>query len=114
MGELAELRQLGVRFGLVLGQFRGVELQRQAGPVVDEDVAVAVEDVAARREHPVFAGAVVLRLGQVVRAVDHLQVPEPEEEDGEEGDGDAAEHGDPQREAGCRAGRSSLRRNIGP
>ena len=33
-------------------------------------------------------------------AGEHLQVPEPEEEDREERDGDAAEHGDPQREAG--------------
>ena len=59
----------------------------------------AVEDVAARGDHFELAGAVVLRLGQVLVAVEDLQVPEPEEEDGEEGDGDAAEHGDPQREA---------------
>ena len=48
------------------GSFCGVQLQRQAGAVVDQDVAVAVEDVAARGDHLVFAGAVVLGLGQVL------------------------------------------------
>ena len=92
MGELAEPRQLGPLLGRVLGQFLGVELERQAGAVVDQDVAVAVEDVAARGDHFELAGAVVLRLGQVLVAGEHLQVPEPEEEHREEGDGDAAEH----------------------
>ena len=104
LGEVAEAGQLLAFCGRVLGQFGGVQLQRQAGPVVNQDIAVAVEDVAARGDHFVLAGAVVLGLGQVLGAGENLQVPEPEEEDGEEGDGDAAEDGDPQREAAAGAG----------
>ena len=89
--ELPQPRQLGPFLSRVLGQFRGVQLQRQAGAVVDQDFAVAVEDVAARGDHFELAGAVVLRLGQVLVAGEHLQVPEAEEENREEGDADAAD-----------------------
>jgi hypothetical protein len=104
LGEVPELLQLGHFFDCVFGQFLGVQLQRQAGAVVDQDVAGAVEDVATRSDHLVLAGAVVLGLGQILAAGQHLQVPEPEEEHGEEGDGDAAEHSDPQRHAGAGSG----------
>ena len=59
---------------------------------------VAVEDVAARGDHFVLAGAVVLGLGQVLGAGEDLEVPEPEEEHGEEGHGEAAEDGAAQRQ----------------
>ena len=96
LGEAPEPLQLGPFLGWVFGQLLGVELERQAGAVVDQDVAVAVEDVAARGDLFVLASAVVLGLGQVLGAGEHLQVPEPEEEHGEERDRDAAENGDPQ------------------
>jgi hypothetical protein len=51
-----------------------------------------------RRLDPQRAHAVVARLGQVLVAREHLQVPQAEEDDGEEHERDPAEDGDPQRE----------------
>ena len=97
--EFADFLQLGRCFGLVFGQLRGVDLERQAGPVVDQDFAVAGEDFAPRGDDLGRAGAVVLRLGEVRGAVDDLQRPEAEEEDREERHGEAADDRDPQRHA---------------
>ena len=47
VGELGEAGDLGPATGFVSGQFPRVDLQRQAGAVGDESVAVAVEDLAA-------------------------------------------------------------------
>jgi hypothetical protein len=99
VGEAAEAGQLRPLFGRVLRQFLRVELQRQAGPVRDQDVAFAVEDVAPGGDPLELAAAVVLRLGQVLGAGEHLQVPEPEEEHREERHRDPAEDGNPQRHA---------------
>ena len=48
VGEGAEPGQLFAFFDRVFGQLLGADLERQAGPVADQDVAVAVEDLAAR------------------------------------------------------------------
>ena len=96
VGQLGEARELGPPLGRVGGQFARVDLQRQAGAVGDQHFAVAIEDLAARGADPVGAGAVVLRFRQILFAVEHLQQPEAEEEDGEEGNGKAAEDRDPQ------------------
>ena len=96
MDQARELAQLGAPLGRVGGQLARVDLERQAGAVGDDQLAVAVENLAARGAHPERAGAVVLRFGQVLFAVEHLQQPEPEEQDREEDHGDAAEERDPQ------------------
>ena len=48
------------------GQLARVDLEGEAGAVGDQDLAVAVEDLAARGADPELAGAVVLRFGQVL------------------------------------------------
>ena len=65
---------------------------------VDEHVAAAVEDLAARRGHVEVAHPVDLRLGQVLVAREHLQEPQAEEDDREQRQRDAADDRDPQRE----------------
>ena len=80
-------------------QLARVDLEGEAGAVADQDVAVAVDDLPARRADAQLAGAVVVGVGQVLVAGEHLQVPEAEEDHGEEGESEAAEHGDPQGEA---------------
>ncbi len=97
--EFADFFELGVLRRFFFRQLRGVDLQRQAGPVVDQHFAVVVEDLAARGDDFGRAGAIALRLGEVFGAFEDLQVPEAEEEDPEERDGEAADHGDPQRHA---------------
>ena len=86
------------RVALGGGQALGIELDHRGGAVLDEHVAVAVEDVAARRLHAQLAHAVVARLLEVLVAGEHLQVPQAEEDDREEHEGDAAEHRHAQRE----------------
>ena len=97
------------------GQVLGRDLERQRGPVVDEHVAVAVEDLAARRLDLDLADLVVLGLGQIAVARQHLQVPEPQEDDREHRQRDPAEHRDAERRtatsraSGCgRVGTSSV------
>ena len=110
--QLRELRQLAAAFGLLGGQLARVDLQREAGPVGDDDPPVAVEDLAPRRAHPVLAGAVVVRFGEVLLAVQHLQEPEAEEEDRKERQGKAAEDGDPQRQAIVHLGAELIRAPV--
>ena len=61
---------------------------------VDEHVAVAVEDRAARRVEPQRPHPVVVRAGEVLVAGQHLQRPEAQEEHREDGERDEAEHRD--------------------
>ena len=91
VGECGQPRQLGVALADAGGQFAWVDLQGEAGPVGDQDLAVAVEDFAAGSAREEGTGAVVLGFGEVLFAVKDLQQPEAQEEDREEGDGNAAE-----------------------
>jgi hypothetical protein len=88
------------RGGVALGgrQALRIDLHDRGGAVLDEHVAVAVEDVAPRRLDAQLAHAVVARLLQVLVAREHLQVPQAEEDDREEHEGDPAQHGDAQGE----------------
>ncbi len=76
---------------LVVGQLAGRDLHGQAGAVVHQHPAVAVHDLAARRLHLDLAHAVVVGLGLVLVAREHLQVPEAEEDDPEGHQRDAAD-----------------------
>ena len=69
--------------------------------LVTISLAVAVDDVAARRLDALLADLVVVRLGEVLVAGEHLQVPEPEEDDREERERDPAQDGDPPGELGA-------------
>ena len=71
-----------------------VELECHAGPVVDQDVAIPVEDPAARCRDPHFAGPVLVGLGEVLVTGHDLQRPEPEEKDPEQDQADSADHRD--------------------
>jgi hypothetical protein len=94
--ERRQLSELGAPFARVLRQLARVQLQRQAGPVGDDQVAVAVEDLAPRSADPVGPRAVVLRFGEILFPVDHLQQPEAGEQHREEHNGEAPEDRDPQ------------------
>jgi hypothetical protein len=79
-------------------KLRRQQLEREGGAVVDQDVPVAVEDLAARRPDGDLADLVVLRLRQVVVAGQHLEVPEPKEDDREHHQRDPAQDRHAQRE----------------
>jgi hypothetical protein len=98
-GDVREPGQLRPPLLLLGRELARVDLEGEAGAVADEHVAVAVDDVPTRRPDPHLTGAVVVGIGQVLVAGEHLQVPEAEEDHGEEGEREAAEHGDPQGEA---------------
>ncbi len=83
---------------LLLGNLLGVELHQRRLAVLDQHLPVAVDDRAARRLYPLGAHAVALGLREVAVAVEHLQVPQPEEDDAEEHEREAADDRDPQRE----------------
>ena len=74
------------------------DLDRQLGAVRHQDLAVPVEDVPPRRLDADLADAVVVRLGEVLVALKDLDVPEPEEQDGEDCDREPSEDRDPDRE----------------
>ena len=78
----------------------GSDLHRQRRAVVDQHRSVAIHDPAARRLDLDLAHAVVVRLRQVMVAGQDLEVPEPEEDDREQRQRDAAEDRDPQRQLG--------------
>ena len=84
--------QLGVR------QAARDDLDDRRDARAHEPVAVAVDDVAARRLDLDLAHAVLARLGHVVLAREHLQEPQAEEDDREQHEREAAEHGHAHRE----------------
>ena len=69
----------------------GPDLHERPGLVGDEDVAVAVDDRAARCDDTEAANLVVVRVLEVALARDHLQRPEAEEERAEDDHGEHAE-----------------------
>ena len=102
-----EARALGARargavavgdLQLGLGQAARDDLDDRRDARAHEPVAVAVDDVAARRLDLDLAHAVLARLGHVVLAREHLQEPQAEEDDREQHEREAPEHGDPHRE----------------
>ena len=74
------------------------QLHGERSPVVDEHGAVAVDDLATRRLDLDLPHAVVVRLGEVLVTGKHLEVPQAEEDDREEHEGDSAQDGHAQRE----------------
>ena len=82
----------------VVGHGVREDLHHRRGAGLDQRPAVAVDDVAARRLDLDLAHAVLAGLADVLVAGQHLQEPEPEEDDREEHERDAAEHGDAHRE----------------
>ena len=105
----ADLRLVHLEHGcqaLVEGRLHGLRLRqlvradrdRVAGAVVHQHVAVAVHDLAPRGLDQDVPNLVVAGLGEVVVTRQDLQVPEPEEDDGEQNQCDAAEYRHPQRE----------------
>ena len=74
------------------------ELNRGSRHVPDDDPAVTVEDRPARRLLADEPDLVVLGGGQVVVAGEHLQRPEPEEEDPEDDERESAEDSHADRE----------------
>ena len=93
----AELRALGRP---VLRQVGGPQLDARPRHVAHEHVPVAIEDRAARRLQAERAHAIVVRLREVAVAGQHLQRPEPQEQRGEDGERQEAEHGDAERQLG--------------
>ena len=80
-----------------LRQVGGPQLDARAGDVLDEQAAVTVEHRPARRVEADRAHAVVVRGDEVTVAGEHLQRPEPEEEDGEDGERERGEDRDAER-----------------
>jgi hypothetical protein len=88
----------GGEVALLVGQRRRVELDDDRTAVAHDDLAAAVDDLAARRLDAQLAYAVDRRLGEELVARQHLQVPEAKEDDREQREGDAAEDRHAQRE----------------
>ncbi len=91
-GELPVLTAPGLR------QVGGPDLEARSEHVLDEGrlagAPVAGDDHPARRVDLDRAHPVVGRLGAVLAPGQHLERPEPQEEDGEDGERDEAEDGD--------------------
>ena len=64
-----------------LGHVHQADADGLAGTVVDDDLAVAVDDVAARRDDLDRAQTVVVGLGDELLAAQDLQEPQAEEDD---------------------------------
>ena len=79
------------------GQVRRPDADRRDGAVVDEQLSVAIEDLAAGRLDAHLAELVVARGAQVVVAGEHLQRPEPQDQQRERGERERAEDADPKR-----------------
>ena len=86
--------------GAGLRQVARLDVEGELGLVGDQDLAVAVDDVAPRRLDPHLPDAVVVRLLAEVVAREHLEVPEAQEDDGEDRHGDAHQHRRPARKRG--------------
>ena len=97
-GDLGEPLDLPRLLPVVGGKLVGLDLERERGPVADQDLAVAIHDLAAGRLHLHLADAVVLRLLEVLVAGEHLEVPEAEEDDEEHHQRAAAQDRDAQGE----------------
>ena len=92
-----ELPQLGEPGRPGLRQVGRRELHGRPPDVRDERVAVAIEDLSTHRRNPDRAHLVVERRVEVLRPREHLQRPEPEEEDPEGDQGYGTEDPEPQR-----------------
>ena len=88
---LAQPRELLPALALRPRQLGRLELERQRGPVGDERLSVAIQDLAARRPHRDLADLVVLGRLRVLVPGQHLEVPEAEEDDREHHQRQAAE-----------------------
>ena len=82
----------------LVGHVADPELDRGTGDVRDDDAAAPVEERPARRLDADQSQLVALGRVQVLVAGEHLEGPEPEEEDDEHGERDGAEHRHAQRE----------------
>ena len=110
------------RVAPLLGQVGRPDPHSRARDVRDDRAARAVEDGAALRLDPDRPQLVVLGRVHVPVAREHLQRPEPEEEDREDQQGEPGEHADPQRQlrreavglGGLRIGRQEPARRRAP
>ena len=96
--DLREALQLFQSRGPLLGEIGRPELNRGCRAIVDDRPALAVEHRPSRGLERDRAELVVHRGVQILRPGEHLQRPEPEEEDAEDRDRDAAQNRDPQRD----------------
>ena len=94
--QVAQLAQLASAGAAVAGQVGGSQLEGHHRTVVDQDLAVAIEDLAARWVNPDVEDAVVIGEGAVVLTVEDLQGPEPEEDRRDRDDDDRAQNRDTQ------------------
>ena len=107
---------------LLLGHVADPELDRRSRHVPDDHLALAIEDRPTRRLDPDRSQLVVLGRVEIARPREHLERPEPEEEQREHGDRDDPEHADPDREprrepvggADARIGRKEAGRGVAP
>src|SRR5262249_8009192 len=65
------------------GEELGGDVDVERGRVVDEDVAVAVEELAAHRRDHLLGAEVVRRLLEVTLAAHDLELPQPPDEEDE-------------------------------
>src|SRR5262249_40728049 len=100
-GEVEELREAGARVGRERAR-HDEDVERR--PVVDEDVAAAVHDLAAHRRNPGLGTEVVRRLLEVALAAHDLELPEPADEDHERGRDDGHEPAEARVELGHAGG----------
>ena len=88
----------GRAFGRRLGQLVACHLDGVRQAVVDDHPALAVDDLAPRGLHLDAAQLVVVGLGLVLVAREHLQIPQAEEHERERHEGNTADDRHPQRE----------------
>jgi hypothetical protein len=94
--EVTEPSQLGAALISIARQIGGAQLEGHHRAIGDQELAVAVENLAAGRVHPHVEDAVVLGERAVVLAVQHLQGPEPEQDRRDRGDDHGADDRDAQ------------------
>ena len=80
------------------GHVPGPELDRSSGHVRHDDASAPVEDRTSRRFDSDQAELIALRCVEVLLAGEHLQRPQPEEQDDEHEESERAEDRDAQRE----------------
>jgi len=96
-----DVREPSVHDGLSARRSRqvgGRDLDGYRSPAGDQDSAVTVPDLAAGGRDRDVADSVPFRLGEVLVPGENLEEPEPEEDDREHRQREAAEHRGPERE----------------
>jgi hypothetical protein len=94
-GHLGEAPNLGLQLGAGRRKFDRGNSELIASPIRDQDLAVAVDHLSARRLDPYLGDSIVVRLLEVVISIQDLELPQPEYTDRKEDYRQPCEHRHP-------------------